>query len=83
MPEAKKKEPLQFTPAEIDEIREESRIEGLKQGRQEILDWLEFSYVEDPGRPDRGTPKAEAILELARDAGKYIKRGGDVPRLQP
>jgi len=79
----KTKEPLQFTPAEIDEIREESRIEGLKQGRQEILDWLEFSYVEDPGRPDRGTPKAEAILELARDAAKYIKRGGDVPRLMP
>ena len=79
----KTKEPLQFTPAEIDEIREESRIEGLKQGRQEILDWLEFSYVEDPGRPDRGTPKAEAILELARAAGKYIKEGGDAPRLMP
>lgn len=77
------KPPITLTGAEIDQIREDGRIEGLKQGRQEILDWLEFSYVEDPGRPDRGTPKAEAILELAKAAGEYIRRGGDVPRLQP
>lgn len=86
MPEAKSnktKELIQVSGAELDKIREEGRVEGLKQGRQEILDWLENAYVDDPGRPDRGTPKAEAILELARDAGKYIKRGGDVPRLQP
>ena len=69
--------------AELDKIREEGRIEGLKEGRREILDWLENTYLDDPGRPDRGTPKAEAILELARDAGKYIRKGGNTPRLKP
>lgn len=48
--------------------------EGVDRGRQEILDWLQWAYLDDPGRPDRGTPKAEAILELARDAQKHINK---------
>lgn len=45
---------------------------GLEKGRQEILDWLEHAYINDPGRPDRGTPKAEAILELAKAASQHF-----------
>jgi hypothetical protein len=50
------------------------REEGLQQGRQEILDWLERAYINDPGRPDRGSPKAEAMLELARDAADHFRK---------
>lgn len=48
--------------------------DGLDAGRQEIIDWLEHSYLHDQGRPDRGTPKAEAMLELARDAYKHFSK---------
>lgn len=47
---------------------------GLAQGRKEILDYLEHAYMNDPGRPDRGTPKAEAILEMAREASEHFKK---------
>lgn len=47
---------------------------GLEQGRQEILHWLEDAYINDVGRPDRGTAKAEAILEIARNAAKHIRK---------
>jgi len=53
-------------------IRQEGFDEGLAKGRQEILDWLEYAYLKDPGRPDRGTPKAEAILELAQAAQQHF-----------
>jgi hypothetical protein len=46
--------------------------EGLAKGRQEVLDFLEHAYLTDQGRPDRNTPKAEAILEIARAASKHI-----------
>jgi hypothetical protein len=53
-------------------IRQEGFDEGLAKGRHEILDWLEHAYIDDPGRPDRGTPKAEAILELAQAARQHF-----------
>ena len=68
------------TARELKKARDEGFNEGLQKGRQEILDWLQKAYLEDPGRPDRGTPKAEAILELARDASAHFiaraKKGG-------
>jgi hypothetical protein len=64
---------------DITNARKEGFDEGLQKGRQEILDWLENAYLRDPGRPDRGTPKAEAIIELAQAAGmhfnKVLKKG--------
>lgn len=47
--------------------------EGLAQGRKEMLDFLEEAYINDPGRPDRDSPKGKAILELARGLGRHIR----------
>jgi hypothetical protein len=47
--------------------------EGYEKGLQEILDWLEAAYITDSGRPDRGTDRAKAILEIARSAGRHIR----------
>lgn len=60
------------TKADIERARVEGFEEGLQKGRVEILDFLEYSYLRDPGRPDRGTPKAEAILELAAHASEHF-----------
>lgn len=60
--------------ADIDLARKEGFLEGQKKGRQEILDWLETAYLTDMGRPDRGSPKAEAILTLAQEASVYFKK---------
>ncbi len=57
----------------VEEIRQEGFNEGLQKGRQEILDFLEYAYLSDPGRPDRGTPKAQAILEIADAASKHFQ----------
>lgn len=46
---------------------------GLEQGRIEMLGWLEHAYIEDQGRPDRDSPKGEAILEIARTMGRHIR----------
>lgn len=62
--------------ADVKKAREEGLAEGIQQGRKEILDWLEHAYLRDPGRPDRGTPKAEAILEVARDAHHHFSKKG-------
>ena len=40
--------------------------DGFNEGLGLILNRLEHAYIDDPGRPDRGSPKGEAILELAR-----------------
>lgn len=64
--------PSRPTKADVQFAREEGFKEGLEKGRMEILDFLQHAYLEDPGRPDRGTPKAEAILEVARDAQQHF-----------
>lgn len=56
----------------VDDAYKDGFKEGLEKGRQEILEWLEHAYIDDPGRPDRGTPKAEAILELAKAAREHF-----------
>jgi hypothetical protein len=58
---------------ELKRARKEGYDEGLAKGRQEILDWLEHAYIDAPDRPDRGTPKAEAILELATAAQLHFQ----------
>lgn len=58
---------------QIEKIREEGRLEGVQQGRVEILNWLEAKYI-GPDQPDRGTPEANAILVLAREASDYLKK---------
>jgi len=57
---------------DLKRMRQEGREEGLKEGRREILDWLQNAYLDDPDRPDRGSPKAEAILELAKAANAHF-----------
>jgi hypothetical protein len=61
-------------PKELKRARDEGFEEGLTKGRQEILDWLQRAYLDDPGRPDRGTPKAEAILEMASAASLHFQK---------
>lgn len=46
---------------------------GLDQGRLEIIDFLEQRYLKDADRPDRGTPQADAMLQLAREAADYFR----------
>jgi hypothetical protein len=68
------KKPTQaMTPAQLDHLRYEGYREGLDRGRQDMIDWLQHAYLDDPGRPDRGTPKADAILEVARAGMSHIK----------
>ena len=70
---------VSFTVVDVADARAEGHAEGLQKGRQEILDWLQNAYLNDPGRPDRGTPKAEAILEISRAAADHFLRKIKVP----
>lgn len=45
---------------------------GLKEGRQDIIEWLKKKYLEAEDRPDRGTPHAVAVLDLAWEAIKHL-----------
>lgn len=56
-------------------VREEGFRDGQKKGRSEILDWLQDAYT-GAEAPERGTPEAEAILELAREAAKHFLKLG-------
>lgn len=60
--------------ADIERSRREGFEEGINAGRREILDWLERTYLTDPGRPDRGSPKAEAMLTLAQEASDHFRK---------
>lgn len=53
-------------------VRQEGFQEGVEKGRQEIVDWLQIAYLADDA-PERGTPEAEAILTVARDASKHFR----------
>ena len=46
---------------------------GFDELRVEALRFLENKYLHDEDRPDRGTPKAEAILELTRELSTHIQ----------
>ena len=59
--------------ADLKLAREEGLKEGRIAGREEAINWLQSAYLDDEGRPDRGTPKAEAILEIAKDLVKYLQ----------
>lgn len=69
---------IDYNKPEIKQVLEEAEKigydRGFLEGRADILNWLERAYIEDAGRPDRGTPKAEAILEIARAAGAYLRK---------
>ena len=51
--------------------------DGVAQGRNDerkaLLRWLEAEYIDKPDRPDRGSPKGEAILQLAREAMEHFQ----------
>lgn len=65
-------------PDQAERLREEGRQIGLSEGRiegyQAVLQWLEVQYLKAPNRPDRDSPQAEAVLELARSAGKHLRK---------
>jgi hypothetical protein len=48
--------------------------EGFKRGLTAVLDWLQYSYIDDPGRPDRNAPEGRAILELAQKSKEYAAK---------
>lgn len=56
---------------------ESGKLEGYKEGYEKglksVLDRLEKVYVEDVGRPDRGSSEGEAILKLARELVVWAK----------
>lgn len=55
---------------EMVKIRQEGFQEGLKKGHQDIFEWLQSAYLNDS--VERGTPEADAILKIARDAGTHF-----------
>ena len=57
----------------LDHAQEVGRLEGVDQGRREILDWLQSRYLGE-NSPDRGSPEAQAVLTLAREASDYLKK---------
>lgn len=57
---------------DLKRVRDEGFDEGLKKGRQEIVDYLQIAYLADDA-PARGTPEAEAILTIAREASKHFR----------
>jgi len=54
-------------------IFDAGRKEGRQQMRVEVLTYLQEKYLDAPDRPDRNTPKAEAILELAAELAEKFK----------
>jgi hypothetical protein len=47
--------------------------DGLERGLKAVVLRLQHAYIDDEGRPDRGSPKGEAMLELARDMSVYAQ----------
>lgn len=73
-----KSQTRRMPPDEAERLREEGRQIGLKEGRvegyQAILQWLEVEYLKKPNRPMNKSPEAEAILAVARAAGKHLRK---------
>ena len=51
------------------------RGEGRKLVRDEVIDWLQSKYM-GPGRPDRGSVEAQAILKLTRELSEFLGHKG-------
>jgi len=47
--------------------------EGKAQYKNKVLTYLQDRYINDDGRPDRGSPEGQAILTLARELSGYLK----------
>lgn len=47
--------------------------EGYKDCRMKVLNHLSYKYINDPNRPDRGSPEALAILALVRELSELMK----------
>jgi len=66
-------------PAKIGEMVRNDPVwkAGIKEGKSQykvkVLSYLEDRYLNDEGRPDRGTPEGQAILTLARELSGYLK----------
>jgi flagellar biosynthesis/type III secretory pathway protein FliH len=52
--------------------RDEGYEDGLEKGRLEVLDWLQEKYLADDA-PARGSKKAQALLQLAREAAEHFQ----------
>lgn len=66
-------------PAQIGEMVRNDPVwkAGVKEGKLQyqvkVLAYLEERYIKDDGRPDRGSPEGQAILNLARELSGYLK----------
>lgn len=51
---------------------------GYEKGFEDALNysitWLEQQYLDAPDRPDRGSPEANALLDLAKRLAKYLNK---------
>lgn len=52
-------------------VRREGYEEGLKEGRLEMLNWLQNKYLGDDA-PDRDTPEGKAVIALAGEVAKQF-----------
>lgn len=55
------------------EIRQEGVLEGKVEAFKMVLTWLEQKYMDPDTRPDRNTPEAKAVLELAAEIAKLVR----------
>lgn len=58
---------------QIKEIEDQAYNRGHDAGLRAMLTWLEAKYINNPDRPDRGTPEAETLLQLAREASQHVR----------
>ena len=45
---------------------------GFGDCRTQVLTFLEKKYIQNDDRPDRGSPQADAILQLARELAQEL-----------
>ena len=52
-------------------------LDGMKRGKQAVqyavLTYLENKYIDDENRPDRGSPEAKNLLNLAKELAQFLR----------
>lgn len=52
---------------------QEGVAEGKTQALNDLLNWLSDRYIANPERPDRGSPRAEALLTVTRELAAHFR----------
>jgi hypothetical protein len=66
------------TALQMQQIREEGRLEGRAQAREEMLSWLEKRYMNND--VERGGPVGEAILKITRELSEHFRGLARTPK---